>query len=183
MVLDTSAVMAILFDEPEAEAFVREIEAASVRLISVMNWVEASFVVLGRKGEPGFNDLERFITEAMIERVQVDQAQGALAIIAFRRFGKGRHPAALNLCDCFAYALAKATGEPLLFKGQDFALTDIAAASPQRPQAKACLNAAQIWRWAAIASSTTGTMPKKPWIMPGYSRYSTGTPARRKASA
>ncbi len=127
MVLDTSAVIAILFEEREAGALARAIEAVPMRLISMVNWVEAAFVVLGRKGERGFLDFERLMHDAAIERVPVDEAQGNLAIAAFRRFGKGRHPAALNLCDCFAYALAKATDEPLLFKGVDFALTDIVA--------------------------------------------------------
>jgi len=130
MVLDTSAIIAILFEEREAEAFAYEIEAASVRLISVVNWVEATFVVLGRKGERGFADLGQFMTDALIERVQVDQVQGTLAITAFRRFGKGRHSAGLNRGDCFAYALAKVTGEPLLYKGRDFARTDVIAAPP-----------------------------------------------------
>jgi ribonuclease VapC len=129
MVLDTSAIIAILFEEEEAERFARAIEAAAVRLLSVANWVETGLVVLARKGEQGFNDLERFISDAAIDRVQIDPANGALAIAAFRRFGKGRHAARLNFGDCFAYALAKATGEPLLFKGGDFALTDIAAAA------------------------------------------------------
>jgi ribonuclease VapC len=129
MVLDSSAIIAILFEEEEAERFAQTIERASVRLLSVVNWVEAALVVLARKGEQGFSDLERFIADAAIDRVPIDSASGGLAIAAFRDFGRGRHPARLNFGDCFAYALAKATGEPLLFKGGDFALTDIAAAS------------------------------------------------------
>jgi ribonuclease VapC len=129
MVLDSSAIIAILFEEEEAERFARTIETAPVRLLSVANWVETSLVVLARKGAQGLGDLERFILDAAIDRVPVDVASGALAITAFRRFGRTRHPARLNFGDCFAYALAKATGEPLLFKGGDFALTDIAAAA------------------------------------------------------
>jgi ribonuclease VapC len=125
MVLDTSAIAAILFDEPERAHFDKLIDAEDVRLVSAVTRVEATFVVEGRKREPGRIRLERFLTltQATIEPVTIEQAD--LACEAFRRFGKGRHPAALNIGDCFAYALAKATGEPLLFKGEDFARTDI----------------------------------------------------------
>ena len=93
MVLDSSAIIAILFGEAEAERLARTIETASVRLLSVANWVETSLVVLARKGAQGLSDLERFISDAAIDRVPVDLASGALAITAFRRFGRGRHPA------------------------------------------------------------------------------------------
>ncbi len=81
----------------------------------------------GRKGEAGRERLDRFFRLTQAEVVAVTEAQAELAIVGFRRFGRGRHPARRNIGDCFAYALAKATGEPLLFKGHDFALTDIAA--------------------------------------------------------
>ena len=127
MVIDTSAMIACLFDEPERISFIDAIDGAEAKLISVVSFAEASFVVLGKKGDEGILDLARFIGRARIENVPVDADQADLAVEAFRRFGKGRHPARLNIGDCFAYALARATGQPLLFKGGDFALTDIAA--------------------------------------------------------
>lgn len=127
MVIDTSAMIACLFDEPERISFIDAIDGAEAKLISVVSFAEASFVVLGKKGDEGILDLARFISRARIENVPVDADQADLAVEAFRRFGKGRHPARLNIGDCFAYALARATGQPLLFKGGDFALTDIAA--------------------------------------------------------
>ena len=128
MVIDTSAVIACLFSEPECDAFAEAIDADPVRLISVVGFVEASMVLLGRKRAEGLNDLRAFLDDGEILRVAVDARQADLAVDAFRRFGRGRHPAALNIGDCFAYALAKATGEKLLFKGGDFARTDVASA-------------------------------------------------------
>ncbi len=128
MVIDASALLACLLDEPERTHFVDAVDGDPVKLVSVVGYVETSFVVLGRKGETGLSDLERFIGRASIIRVAVDTDQAELAVEAFRRFGKGRHPARLNIADCFAYALAKATGESLLFKGGDFALTDLMTA-------------------------------------------------------
>jgi ribonuclease VapC len=126
MVIDTSAIVAILFDEPERAHFTRLIDADEIRLVSAVGRVEAAFVIEGRKREAGRERLDRFsrLTGAEIAAVTSEHAE--IAIEAFRRFGKGRHPAALNIGDCFAYALAKATGEPLLFKGDDFSHTDIA---------------------------------------------------------
>jgi ribonuclease VapC len=131
MVIDTSAILACMFDEPERVRFIAAIEAASTRLMSVIGVVEASFVILSRRGEAGLVDLTTFIDRAAIERITVDPMQAEAAVDAFRRFGRGRHPAGLNIGDCFAYALAKTTGEPLLFKGSDFARTDISAALPR----------------------------------------------------
>ena len=128
MVIDTSAVIACLFSEPECDAFAEAIDADPVRLISVVGFVEASMVLLGRKRAEGLSDLRAFLDDGEIQRVAVDARQADLAVDAFRRFGRGRHPAALNVGDCFAYALAKATGEKLLFKGGDFARTDVASA-------------------------------------------------------
>jgi len=128
MVIDTSAVIACLFSEPECDAFAEAIDADPVRLISVVGFVEASMVLLGRKRAEGLSDLRAFLDDGEIQRVAVDARQADLAVDAFRRFGRGRHPAALNIGDCFAYALAKATGEKLLFKGGDFARTDVASA-------------------------------------------------------
>jgi ribonuclease VapC len=130
MVIDTSAITACLLNEPERVTFSQEIGRAPSRLISVVSLVEASFVILGRKGENGLRDLHEFLFDGGIERVGVDERQADAAVEAFRRFGKGRHPARLNIGDCFAYALAKTTGEPLLFKGADFAQTDIVPALP-----------------------------------------------------
>lgn len=129
MVIDTSAVVAILFDEPERLDFNRHISRSATRLLSPVNRVELTCVIEGRKGMAGRSDLERFIDEAGLEVVSIDGAHADLACEAFRRFGKGRHPAALNIGDCFAYALAKATGEPLLYKGDDFTRTDITSAA------------------------------------------------------
>jgi ribonuclease VapC len=127
MVIDTSAVIACLLDEPERVSFVECIEADPVRLISMVGFVEASLVILSRRGAEGLADLAAFLDRAEIDRVAVDARQADEAVEAFRRFGRGRHPAALNIGDCFAYALARTTGEPLLFKGGDFAQTDVAA--------------------------------------------------------
>lgn len=125
MVVDSSAVVAILENEPERARFDRLIAADEVRLMSAVGRVECTCVVEGRRRERGRAALERFLSEAAIEVVAVTLQQSELACEAFRRFGKGRHPAALNIGDCFAYALAKATGEPLLSKGDDFPRTDL----------------------------------------------------------
>ena len=125
MVIDTSVIIACLLDEPERALLVAAIEADPVKLISVVGVVEASLVMLGRKRAGGLSDLEAFLADGEIERVPVDLRQAEAAVDAFRRFGRGRHRARLNIGDCFAYALAKTTGERLLFKGNDFARTDI----------------------------------------------------------
>ena len=127
MVLDTSAIAAILFDEPEAPAFEVAIERASVRLLSAASLVELSIVVESRLGEPGGRELDLLLYKAGIEIAPLTREQAEIARRAFRRFGKGRHPAALNFGDCFSYALSKTAGEPLLFKGDDFSRTDVAA--------------------------------------------------------
>jgi ribonuclease VapC len=125
VIIDTSAVMAILQLEPEEPAFLRAIDADPHRLMSAVNWVEASMVMGGRRGARGTKELDEFIARARIDVTPVQLLHAQLAREAFLRFGRGRHPARLNCGDCFAYALAKATGEPLLFKGDDFGLTDI----------------------------------------------------------
>jgi ribonuclease VapC len=128
MILDTSAAVAILYREPEAEAFVRRVHHADVCRISVASYVELSMVIENQLGPEGMRQAEAFFRRAgiVIEPVTLDQ--GELARQAFLDFGKGRHKAGLNFGDCFSYALAKATGEPLLFKGHDFSQTDIEAA-------------------------------------------------------
>ena len=128
MVIDSSALIAILQNEPERAAFVRKLGADRVRLLSAANWLEAAIIVDDRFGENGARDLKLFVLEAAIEIVPVTAAQAELARAAYRRFGRGNHPARLNYGDCFAYALARETGEPLLFKGDDFSRTDIPAA-------------------------------------------------------
>jgi ribonuclease VapC len=129
MVLDRSAILAILLDEPERATFTRLIEQDQRRLVSAATLVEVSIVIESRKGEPGRQLLERFLDLTTAEIMPVTADQADLACDAFRRYGKGRHPAGLNLGDVFAYALARATGEPLLFKGNDFTRTDIARAT------------------------------------------------------
>ncbi len=126
MVLDTSALMALLLDEPEAESFRLALELDAVRLVSSATLLETALVIETRKGEAGGRELDLLIHKADIMVVPADEAQVSEARRAFRRFGKGRHPAALNYGDLFAYALAHTSGEPLLFKGEDFAKTDIA---------------------------------------------------------
>src|SRR5580658_3380383 len=132
MVIDTSAIVAILLDEPEHYDFDRLIDADAVRLVSAVTRVEAAFVIEGRRGDAGRLRLDRFFQITAAEIVGVTPEQAELAVDAFRRYGKGRHPIGLNIGDCFPYALAKSTGEPLLFKGDDFSRTDIVAAYQPR---------------------------------------------------
>jgi ribonuclease VapC len=129
MVLDSSAILAILLDEPERATFTRLVEEDQRRLVSAATLVEVSIVIESRKGEPGRQLLERFLDLTTAEIMPVTADHADLACDAFRRYGKGRHPAGLNFGDVFGYALAKATGEPLLFKGNDFTHTDIASAA------------------------------------------------------
>lgn len=114
MVIDTSAVVAILFDEPDQRRYGEAIEAATVRLVSAVTRVELAFVIEGRKREAGRERLERFFQLTGAEIVAVTPQQAEIAIDAFRRFGRGRHRARLNIGDCFSYALAFATDQPLL---------------------------------------------------------------------
>jgi ribonuclease VapC len=130
MVVDTSALLAVLQDEAERRVFNEAMEAAGSLTMSVASFVEASIVIEVRHGAEGLRALDRFVDRADIAIAGVDLEQGKLARDAFSRFGKGRHPAGLNFGDCFAYALATALGEPLLFKGEDFARTDVARVEP-----------------------------------------------------
>lgn len=125
MVIDTSAIAAILFNEPEAADFERLIVEASLRLISAGTLLEAVMVVEARLGEAGGREFDLWLKRAGVEIVPVDDEQVDLARRAWRQFGKGRHPAGINFGDCFSYALAVSRDEPLLFKGEDFARTDI----------------------------------------------------------
>lgn len=125
MVLDTSALLAILNDEPERRSFNEAIEAAETVSLSAATFVETSIVIEARFGAEGVRDLDHFLGLAAIEVRAVDADQAHAARRAFTEFGKGRHPAGLNFGDCFSYALAKVRGERLLFKGNDFTKTDI----------------------------------------------------------
>jgi ribonuclease VapC len=128
MVIDTSALIAILGDEPERAAFTRKIAEAPVRLASTGSYLESAIVVDARYGEEGLRDLNLLMSTAGVELVPFDAEQATLARQAYSTYGKGRHEASLNFGDCFAYALAKASGQPLLFKGSDFSKTDLATA-------------------------------------------------------
>ncbi len=134
MVLDTSAIVAVLANEPEALRMARAIESDPVRLLSAANLLECAMVVEGRYGPAGGRELDLFLYRAQVEVVPVTADHAARARRAWRAFGKGRHPAALNFGDCFAYALAQASGEPLLFKGDDFGLTDVVVAGAPAPR-------------------------------------------------
>lgn len=125
MIVDTSAAVAILYREPEAEAFARRIREADIVRMSIANWLELMMVVERQLGADAARQAELFLTSAEVTIEPVSVEQGRLARQAFLDFGRGRHRAALNFGDCFAYALAKTMGEPLLFKGDDFARTDI----------------------------------------------------------
>ncbi|GAB96585.1 hypothetical protein KILIM_042_00290 [Kineosphaera limosa NBRC 100340] len=129
VVLDTSAVAAVVFGEPDAEVLLSVMTRSAGELsISAATQVELGIVVEARQGPDASEDLRALLTELRVEAVPVDADQTHAAIAAWRRFGKGRHVAGLNLGDCFSYALAKVEGAPLLFKGGDFTQTDIASA-------------------------------------------------------
>jgi ribonuclease VapC len=125
MVVDSSAILAVLFKEPERDAFAAAIADAGARLVSSVNAFEAAIVVAARKGPSGVRELDLFFHHAGIEVVSFTEAHLRLAREAWERYGRGRHPAGLNLGDCCAYALARHSGEPLLFKGEDFGRTDV----------------------------------------------------------
>ena len=125
MVLDTSAILAILQDEPERRKFNEAIEAAESRSLSTASFVECSMILESRYGADGIRDLDLFIAKARVSLVPVDEEQADLARRAFRKYGKGRHLAGLNFGDCFSYALSQALDEPLLFKGNNFPQADV----------------------------------------------------------
>lgn len=130
MVIDTSAVMAILQQEPEARDFTDIIERAAVRQMSAVSVLEAGILANSRKGEQGARELDALLSAAELDIVPFDAEQAAIARDAFDRFGKGRHAANLNFGDCAVYALAATRAEPLLFKGNDFSLTDLESCPP-----------------------------------------------------
>jgi ribonuclease VapC len=136
VILDTSALFAILADEWEAPFFEELIEADPVRLLSAGSLLETAIVVEARYGEAGARELDLLLHAAQVDVVAVNREQSEIARGAWRRFGKGNHPAGLNYGDCFAYALAKHTGEPLLFKGDDFGKTDVRPALTPPPSSE-----------------------------------------------
>ena len=125
MVIDSSALVALLLREEEAQRLARALAADPRRLISVFNWLETAIVIEAKKGEAGARELDLLLHRAQIEIVAMNPDQSDIARTAWRVYGKGNHPAGLNIGDCCAYALAKYSGEPLLFKGADFSQTDI----------------------------------------------------------
>ncbi len=135
MVIDSSALLAVMQNEPERRQYLEAIEAADTRLMSAATFVEASIVLEVRYGADGLRDLDLFLGKAGVELVAVDSGQAHAARRAHSRFGKGRHRAALNYGDCFSYALATVMGEPLLYKGDDFIYTDVMPVEFGAPEA------------------------------------------------
>jgi ribonuclease VapC len=131
MVIDTSALIAILEQEDGARGFAEAIAAAGTRLVSAATVVEAGIVMLARRGELGCARLDELLRDAQVEVIPVTADHARIAREAYARFGKGRHRAQLNFGDTFTYALARATGAPLLFKGEDFSCTDLELAPPR----------------------------------------------------
>jgi ribonuclease VapC len=128
VVIDTSALVALLGMEPEAARLAQAIQGDAVRLLSAAALLESSIVVESRQGEAAVRELDLLLAKAGIQIEPVTAEQAEVARQAWRRFGKGRHGAGLNFGDCFSYALSRVTGEALLFKGKDFPQTDVTAA-------------------------------------------------------
>jgi len=137
MVIDSSALIAILTNEPECKGFAAEIERDATRLVSAVSVVETSLVLQSRYGEEAVDDLDLLLTKMAARVVPFSVADIAGVRSAYERFGKGRHAASLNFGDCFSYALAVSSGEPLLFKGEDFSRTDVAKIATEVDEAKA----------------------------------------------
>jgi ribonuclease VapC len=130
MVIDSSALVAIVLAEPEASQFRIAVPKATIRIISAASALEAAIVVESRRGEQAGRDLDQVLAEGDIRIVPVTIEQITVARRAYRQYGRGRHKAGLDFGDCFSYALAKVSDEPLLYKGNDFGLTDLALISP-----------------------------------------------------
>lgn len=129
MVLDSSALISILLQEPEREHFLIKIARASVCCVSAATVVETAIVILSRKSQLGVDEFSNFLQAFDVDVVPFDREQATIANQAYAKYGKGQnHPAHLNLGDCYSYALAKHLNQPLLFKGNDFIYTDIEAA-------------------------------------------------------
>ncbi|MBP7929839.1 MAG: type II toxin-antitoxin system VapC family toxin [Acidimicrobiia bacterium] len=127
MAVDTSALVSIVLGETDAERFAAALRSSRA-MLSAVSLVEASIVVEARQGPDASRDLTAVVEHAVEQIVPVDANYATVALGAWRRFGKGRHPAALNFGDCFAYAVAQWNSVPLLYKGNDFAQTDVASA-------------------------------------------------------
>ncbi len=125
MVIDTSALLAIFLSDPERQNFLELIRQDGSRLLSAPNALETAIVLEARRGVVAGREFDLFLHRLSIEIVPVDAAQVEVARAGWRKYGKGRHPAGLNFADCFAYALSKTSGEPLLAKGDDFPKTDV----------------------------------------------------------
>ena len=125
MIVDSSAVVAILLSEADADHLSNKLTGAPRLRMSAATYLEVSIVMENKGGPRAGYELDDFIANTEIEIVSLTLEQAEAARVAWRRFGKGNHPARLNFGDCFSYALAKTSGEPLLFKGNDFAQTDI----------------------------------------------------------
>ena len=125
MVIDTSAIVAMLTDEPDAERLEAAVEADHTRLMSTASYLEAAIVVETRYGEAGGRELDLWLHRAAVDLVAIHTDQADAARAAYRKYGKGRHRAGLNCGDCLSYGLARISGQPLLFKGEDFRRTDI----------------------------------------------------------
>jgi ribonuclease VapC len=132
MVIDSSALVAIFLREAERDHFLNLILSTKTRLISALSYVETGIVLEGRRGKAASSEWEKVLNEISVEIVAVDTGLAQDALAAWRKYGKGRHPAGLNLGDCFSYALSRSSGEPLLAKGNDFARTDLVLC-PQSP--------------------------------------------------
>lgn len=128
MVIDSSVLAAVVLGEPDAERYVQAMQRHEPLSVSAATLLESRIVVEARQGPDATRDLDLLVDQAVVAVQPVDAHQADIAFAAWRRFGKGRHPAGLNFGDCFAYALASVLDEPLLFKGEDFAATDVRAA-------------------------------------------------------
>jgi ribonuclease VapC len=128
VILDTSALLAVLLDEADGEIFARAIQGATICRLSAATFVELFMVLESHAGDTGVREGDTFLRELGVRIEPFSEEQAFIARQAYSKFGKGRHPARLNLGDCFSYALAKTTGESLLFKGNDFRQTDVRAA-------------------------------------------------------
>jgi len=128
LVVDTSALLAVLLLESDAAEYAEALGSATALRLAAPTWLETAMVATARSGAAGYRELMRFIDDLRIEVVPADRTLVEAAFAGWARYGKGRHPAGLNYGDCFSYALAKQSNTPLLFKGADFVLTDLSPA-------------------------------------------------------
>lgn len=135
LIVDSSAIVAVLQGEPGAEDLIDHLDAAAVKLVSAASVVEAGIVIEARNGPAGAHLVDQFLRDALVDVVPFDPDHAKRAVDGWRRFGKGRHPAALNLGDCFTYGLASMRDLPVLCVGEDFAATDVEVLRPPRPSA------------------------------------------------